>query len=107
MLIATGLTHLQPNLPGGKECPGKVLLFCKDRDAYRLQGQRVVIIGRNNEAVDYARGMLLFTPSITDATNGREALGDDDHAGWLGESGIPVPQEGILPSSRRKGDRQP
>ena len=69
MLIATGLTHLPPDVPDVKECLGKSLFFCKDCDAYRLQGQRVVIIGRNNEAADYALGMLLFTPSVTLVTN--------------------------------------
>jgi thioredoxin reductase (NADPH) len=70
VLIATGLTHLPPHVPGVKECLGESLFFCKDCDAYRLQGQRVGIIGRNNEAVDYALGMLLFTQSVMLATNG-------------------------------------
>ncbi|MEP6933555.1 MAG: NAD(P)/FAD-dependent oxidoreductase, partial [Nitrospirota bacterium] len=53
LLIATGLTHLPPDIPGVKECLGKSLFFCKDCDAYRLQGKRLVIIGANNEAADY------------------------------------------------------
>ena len=103
VLIATGLTHLPPDVPGVKECLGKSLFFCKDCDAYRLQGQRVVIIGRNNEAVDYALGMLLFTPSVTLATNRRQALWDKDHAGWLEEYRIPVRQEGILALEHEDG----
>jgi thioredoxin reductase (NADPH) len=59
VLIATGLTHLSPDVPGVKECLGESLFFGKDCDAYRLQGQRAVIIGRNNEAVDYALGMRI------------------------------------------------
>lgn len=103
MLISTGLTHLPPDIPGVKECLGKSLFFCKDCDAYRLQGQRVGIIGQNNEAVDYALGMLLFTPSIMVATNGREAQWDHDHAGWLEEYQIPVRQDGILALDHDEG----
>lgn len=90
VLIATGLTHLPPDIPGVKECVGKSLFFCKDCDAYRLQGKRVVIIGRNNEAADYALGMLLFTQSVTVVTNGSDASWDDDRDGWLEEYRIPV-----------------
>jgi thioredoxin reductase (NADPH) len=103
VLIATGLTHLPPDLPGVKECLGKSLFFCKDCDAYRLQGQRIGIIGRNNEAVNYALGMLLFTPSVTLATNGRDAQWDNEHAGWLEEYQIPVRQDGILALEHDKG----
>jgi thioredoxin reductase (NADPH) len=96
VLLATGLTHLPPDVPGVKECLGKSLFFCKDCDAYRLQGRRVVIIGWNNEAVDYALGMLLFTPSVLLATNGREASWDKDQAGWLEEYRIFVRPEKIV-----------
>ncbi len=104
LLIATGLTHLPPDVPGVKECLGKSLFFCKDCDAYRLQGQRILIIGRNNEAADYALGMLLFTPSVILATNGREALWDDDHEGWLKEYRIPVRLDGILTLDHEGGN---
>ena len=103
VLIATGLTHLPPDVPGVKECVGKSLFFCKDCDAYRLQGQRLVIIGRNNEAVDYALGMLLFTSRVTLALNGKEASWDQDHAGWLEEYQIPVRQDAILALEHEEG----
>lgn len=106
VLLATGLTHLPPDVPGVKECLGKSLFFCKDCDAYRLQGRRVIIIGGNNEAVDYALGMLLFTPSVMVATNGREASWDKDHAGWLEEYGIVVRSERIVSLTHDKGQLQ-
>lgn len=106
VLLATGLTHLPPDLPGVKECLGKSLFFCKDCDAYRLQGRRVVIIGRNNEAVDYALGMLLFTPSVILATNGGEASWDKDHAGWLEEYRILVRPERIVSLTHDDGRLQ-
>ena len=103
VLIATGLTHLPPDIPGVRECLGNSVFFCKDCDAYRLQGQRIVIIGRNNEAVDYALGMLLFTSSVTLVTNGGDALWDDDHGAWLKEYRIPVRQDKILALEHENG----
>jgi len=96
VLIATGLTHLPPDIPGVKQCLGKSLFFCKDCDAHRLQGKRIGILGRNNEAVDYALGMLMFTSSITLVTGGNERVWDEEHANWLEEYHIPVRQENIV-----------
>ena len=95
LLIATGLTHLPPDIPGVNECLGKSLFFCKDCDAYRMQGQRLVIIGANNEAVDYALAMLVFSPYVTIATNGQTPAWNADHAAWLREYQVPVRQERI------------
>jgi thioredoxin reductase (NADPH) len=95
ILLATGLTHLPPDIPGVKECLGHSLFFCKDCDAYRVQGKRIVIVGRNNEAVEYALAMLLFSPSVMIATNGSEPAWDSDHAGWLEEYRILVRRDRI------------
>jgi len=95
VLIATGLTHLPPEIHGVKDCLGKSLFFCKDCDAYRVQGKRIVIIGRNNEAADYALAMLLFSPSVMIATNGKEPTWDSAHAEWLEEYRIFVRQDQI------------
>lgn len=40
VLLATGLTHLPPDIPGVRECLGRSLFFCKDCDAVRVQGKR-------------------------------------------------------------------
>jgi thioredoxin reductase (NADPH) len=95
VLIATGLTHLPPDIPGVKDCLGKSLFFCKDCDAYRVQGKRIVIIGRNNEAADYALAMLLFSPSVMIATNGQEPKWDSSHAAWLEEYQIMIRRDRI------------
>ena len=96
VLIATGLTHLPPDIPGAKQCLGKSLFFCKDCDAHRLTGKRIVIIGRNNEAVDYALGMLMFTSYVILVTSSGKVVWDEDHAKWVEEYQIPVRQENIV-----------
>lgn len=106
VLIATGLTHLPSEIQGARECLGTSLFFCKDCDAYRLQGQRLVIVGCNNEAVDYALGMLLFSPNVTLATNGKDIQWDDDRGGWLEEYGIHVRQDRICALEHEAGRLQ-
>ena len=95
VLIATGLTHLPPKIPGVEECLGHSLFFCKDCDAYRVQGKRIVILGSNNEAADYALAMLLFSPSVTICTNGQPPIWDSSHHGWLTEYQITIQREHI------------
>jgi thioredoxin reductase (NADPH) len=96
LLIATGLTHLPPEIPGVRECLGKSLFFCKDCDAFRAQGGRLVIIGRNNEAAEYALAMLRFSPHVSIALNGQSPHWDATHQAWLEEYAISVRQERIV-----------
>jgi len=96
LLIATGLTHLPPEIPGVRECLGKSLFFCKDCDAFRAQGGRLAIIGRNSEAVEYALAMLRFSPQVTVVLNGKTPRWDAGHQAWLEEYAIPVRTERIL-----------
>jgi thioredoxin reductase (NADPH) len=93
VLIATGLTHLPPKIPGVKECLGHSLFFCKDCDAYRVQGKRIVILGCNNEAADYALAMLLFSPGVTICTNGQTPVWDSSRHGWLMEYQVTIQKE--------------
>lgn len=95
VLLATGLTHLPPDIPGVKACLGRSLFFCKDCDAHRLQGKRIGILGRNNEAADYALSILVFASEVTLMTNGGEIVWDEAHAEWVAEYHIPVRREPV------------
>jgi thioredoxin reductase (NADPH) len=106
VLIATGLTHLPPDIPGVKECLGKSLFFCKDCDAYRVQGKRIAILGRNNEAAEYALAMLAFSSSVRVCTNGLDPSWDIPHAGWLAEYQVPIRTERICNVEHKDGRLQ-
>ncbi|MER3425290.1 MAG: hypothetical protein C4293_20730 [Nitrospiraceae bacterium] len=103
VLLATGLTHIPPEIPGVRECLGKSLFFCKDCDAYRVQGKRIVIVGRNKEAVRYAMAMLLYSPSVKIATNGKAIQWDREHALWLQEYRIPIREDRIVRVNHEEG----
>lgn len=90
LLLATGITHVPPDIPEVKPCLGRSMFFCKDCDAYRVQGKRIAIFGHNDEAVMYALGMLHYSAAVMVVTNGHPALWSDRHAAWLAEYEIPL-----------------
>ncbi len=102
LLLATGIFHLPPEIPGVKECLGHSMFFCKDCDGYRVRGKRIAIIGANNEAVEYALGMLHYSACVIVATNGERPRWDKRHARWLEEYEIPVVRKPVRDVEHRK-----
>jgi thioredoxin reductase (NADPH) len=85
-----------------KECLGHSMFFCKDCDGCRVRGKRIAIIGTNNEAVEYALGMLHYSACVIVATNGKKAHWDKRHARWLSEYEIPIAHQRICGVDHRK-----
>lgn len=102
LLLATGIFHIPPDIPGVHECLGRSMFFCKDCDGYRVRGQRVAIIGANNEAVEYALGMLFYSPCVMVVTNGEKSQWDRQHAAWLEEYEIPVETSRVRDVNHRR-----
>ena len=102
LLLATGIFHLPPEIPGVKECLGHSMFFCKDCDGYRVREKRIAIIGANNEAVEYALGMLHYSACVIVATNGKKPAWDKQHARWLAEYEIPVERKRIRDVDHRR-----
>lgn len=101
LLLATGIFHIPPNIPGVKDCLGHSMFFCKDCDGYRTRGKRIAICGANNEAVEYALGMLHYSPCVVVATNAEKLHWSRKHARLLKEYEIPVHQEKITGVNHR------
>jgi thioredoxin reductase (NADPH) len=95
LLLATGIFHLPPDIPGVRECLGHSMFFCKDCDGFRVREKRIAICGANDEAVEYALGMLLYSACVIIATNGEKIRWSEQHAQWLSEYEIPVHEERI------------
>jgi thioredoxin reductase (NADPH) len=102
LLLATGIRHIPPDIPGVKECLGHSMFFCKDCDGYRVRGKRIAIIGANNDAVEYALGMLHYSSCLIVAPNGDKITWDKQHAAWLKEYEIPVETGRIRDVRHRK-----
>jgi thioredoxin reductase (NADPH) len=95
-LLATGVYHLPPDIPGVTECLGHSMFFCKDCDGFRCQGKRIGIFGWNDEAVEYALAMLLYSPCTFIFLNGREPTWSGQHERWIREYQIPVYGEKVV-----------
>lgn len=102
LLLATGIFHLPPEIPAVKECLGRSIFFCKDCDGYRVRKKRIAILGANNEAVEYALGMLHYSAYVIVATNGKRVHWDKKHARWLAEYEIPVERKRVSEVEHRK-----
>ncbi|MFZ1219674.1 MAG: NAD(P)/FAD-dependent oxidoreductase, partial [Chthoniobacterales bacterium] len=102
LLLATGIFHLPPDIPGVKQCLGHSMFFCKDCDGCRVREKRIAIVGANNEAVEYALGMLCYSACVIVATNGKKPVWDRRHARWLDEYEIPVARKRISDVDHRK-----
>src|SRR5215212_7223157 len=103
VLLATGLTHLLPDIPGAKACLGKSVFFCKDCDAFRVQERRIAVMGHRDEAARYALGMLAFSSSVCIATNGEPPAWNAWWQGRIQEYGIPVRLEPVAELEHRGG----
>jgi thioredoxin reductase (NADPH) len=90
VLLATGAFHLPPEIEGVPECLGRSMFFCKDCDGFRVRGKRIAIYGHNEETVEYALGMLFYSPSVIIVTDGKRPRWDATHAEWISEYKIPV-----------------
>ncbi len=95
LLLATGLFHLPPQIPCVDECLGHSMFFCKDCDGVRVEGKSIAVIGRYNEAVEYALGMLFYSGCVTIVTNGQQPSWDEQHESWIRDYEIPVFTEKI------------
>ncbi len=103
LLLATGVYHLPPRIPEVDACIGHSMFFCKDCDGYRVQDRQVLIVGTNDVAVEYALGILLYTASVTIATNGGTPNWSPQHDAWVKEYKVPVYLEPITAVEHEKG----
>jgi len=106
LLLATGILHVPPDIPGVQVCLGRRMFFCKDCDGYRVKGQNIAIYGWTNEAVEYALAMLTYSRRVAILTDGRKPRWDGFWEQQLEVYGIPVHQEEILKVRHERGQIQ-
>jgi thioredoxin reductase (NADPH) len=106
LLLATGIFHIPPDIPGVKPCLGHSLFFCKDCDGYRVQNRSIAIYGWRNETAEYALAMLAYTKRVVIVTDGHKPRWNRRHKDWLRHRGIPVYRKTIRDVRHRRGQLQ-
>jgi len=90
LLLATGILHIPPDINGVSACLGHSMFFCKDCDGMRVRGKRIAVYGNNDEAAEYALGMLMYSSHVAIVTDGRPVRWSKSHARWLWEYQVAV-----------------
>jgi thioredoxin reductase (NADPH) len=106
LLLATGIFHIPPDIPGVKPCLGHSLFFCKDCDGYRVQNQSIAIYGWSNETAEYALAMLAYTKRVAIVTDGHKPRWNRQHKTWIRERRVPVYRKTIRDVRHRGGQLQ-
>jgi len=106
LLLATGIFHIPPSIPGVKPCLGHSMFFCKDCDGYRVQGRSIAVYGWTNDTAEYALAMLAYSRRVAIVTDGRKVHWSRRHKKWLRASRIPVHRKTIRDVRHRRGQIQ-
>lgn len=65
LIIATGTSHRQLNVPGEKEYYGKGVSYCSTCDGYLFKGKDVIVVGGGNSGAIAAISMNEYTGKTT------------------------------------------
>jgi thioredoxin reductase (NADPH) len=103
LLLATGIFHIPPDIPGVKPCLGHSMFFCKDCDGYRVQHRSIGVYGWTNETVEYALAMLMYSDCVAIFTDGRKPRWSRRHRNWIRAHAIPVCRHTIRDVRHRRG----
>jgi thioredoxin reductase (NADPH) len=103
LLLATGIFHIPPDIPGVKPCLGHSMFFCKDCDGYRVQNRSIAVYGWSNETAEYALAMLAYSKAVAIVTDGHKARWNRRHENWIRQREIPVYRKTIRDVRHRDG----
>lgn len=95
LLLATGIFHIPPDIPGVKPCLGHSMFFCKDCDGYRVQNRSIAVYGWTNETVEYALAILTYSRHVAIVTDGRQPRWSRRHKKWIHAHRIPIHRQTI------------
>lgn len=74
MILATGLTDHLPDIPGTHKFYGKSLHHCPYCDAWEHTGKKFGVYACNENGVELAQNLQLWTPDVTLYTDGEKFL---------------------------------
>ena len=88
LVLACGVKDVLPDVEGVGEHYGSSLFHCPSCDGYEARDRDVVVLGWDEQLVDYCTSLLSWARSVTLVTDGRRFAGDDEHRERLRGLGI-------------------
>ena len=107
VILATGVFGHFPEFPGRNECVGRSLFWCIHCEGYESIDRTVGVVGYEEDAVETALDLLVFTPRVTIVAGRPE--GFDVPASRLADlasAGIAVHSCGVAEYENRDGRMQ-
>jgi thioredoxin reductase (NADPH) len=102
LLLATGIFHMPPDIPGVTPCLGHSMFFCKDCDGYRVQHCSIGIYGWTNETAEYALAMLAYSRRVAILTDGHKPRWGRRFQNCIRAHAIPVYRRAIRDVRHRR-----
>ncbi len=90
VILATGVHDRWADFPGYEAYIGRTMHWCIVCDGFEMQGQRVLVVGNDEETAELAVQMLRFTKEVTLLTNSGSLGLSPDRVKWLDERSIRV-----------------
>ncbi|HEY5486733.1 MAG TPA: NAD(P)/FAD-dependent oxidoreductase [Candidatus Limnocylindrales bacterium] len=104
VILATGVFGHFPEFPGRNECVGRSLFWCIHCEGYESIDRSVGVVGHEEDAVETALDLLVFTPRVTIVAGHPE--GFDVPASRLADltaAGIAAHPDGVAEYENRDG----
>jgi thioredoxin reductase (NADPH) len=107
LILATGVVGHFPEFPGRNECVGRSLFWCIHCEGYESIDRTVGVVGHDEDAVETALDLLVFTPRVTIVAGRPEGFEvPPSRLADLAAAGIGVHACGVAEYENRDGQMQ-
>lgn len=104
VIVCTGVVDHYPHFDGWNEYVGRSMFWCITCDGYTCKGERVVVIGSENDSASAALQLRRFSPYITLLTNSDECSIEDKFQQRLRAANIPLIHDKIKAAEGNDGN---
>lgn len=90
VLLATGVSHSKPAIPGLDAMEGKGVSYCVSCDGFFYRGKQVLVLGEGVYAASQALELTSYTPRVAICTHGKKPAITPEFLDKLAAANIPV-----------------
>ncbi len=95
IILATGVSHKKPKIPGIDKYDGKGISYCVSCDGFFFKGKKVIVAGEGLYAANQALELTNYTPLVSICTLGAKSTITGEFMEKLAAQNIDVMEKGI------------